>query len=108
MPDHLTMAEVAERLGKSKRWLQQRLADDRRRLDPRLAFHGHIGRTPVWSEEGYRALRSALLAEGVRRAAGDRGGPAETYAGPSLDARASERERAMAEVLAFGARGKRK
>lgn len=57
---YLTLAEVALRLHKSPRWLQARLADDRRKPDPRLQFHSRIGKTPLWTEAQYLALRDAI------------------------------------------------
>jgi hypothetical protein len=63
--DNLTLAEVATRLRKSKRWLQAKLADDRCRppTQRRFQYHARIGRTPVWTEAQYLALRDALKAE---------------------------------------------
>ena len=63
--DNLTLVEVATRLRKSKRWLQAKLADDRRRppTQRRFQYHARIGRTPVWTEAQYLALRDALKAE---------------------------------------------
>jgi hypothetical protein len=66
--EDLTLAEVAARLRKSRRWLQALLAEDKRRRpdDQRYHFHGHIGRTPVWTELQFQALRAAIKAEGAR------------------------------------------
>jgi hypothetical protein len=54
--DNLTLAE---------RWLQAKLADDRCRppTQRRFQYHARIGRTPVWTEAQYLALRDALKAE---------------------------------------------
>lgn len=59
--DDLDMAAVAARLGKSKSWLQYRLAEDRARFEPRLQHHHYIGRSPRWEENEYQALRAALI-----------------------------------------------
>src|SRR5262249_14271240 len=57
----LKIADIAARVRKSERWLQQQLADDRRRpLGPRLQFHDYMGKTPVWNESQAHALVSAL------------------------------------------------
>lgn len=59
--DDFDMTTVAARLGKSKSWLQYRLAEDRERAEPRLQFHHYIGRSPRWDESEYQALRAALI-----------------------------------------------
>jgi hypothetical protein len=61
---------LARRLSHSARWLREILAEDRRdRKPPRLQFHHHIGRKPLWTEAEYQALRSAIIAiEKERRA----------------------------------------
>ena len=60
-PDHMTIDPVAARLGKKRRWLESRLKEDARSETPRLQFHGYIGRTRIWDEKAYQALRSALI-----------------------------------------------
>ena len=60
-PDHMTIDPVAARLGKKRRWLETRLKDDARSEVPRLQFHGYIGRTRIWDEKAYQALRNALI-----------------------------------------------
>jgi predicted DNA-binding transcriptional regulator AlpA len=59
--DDLDMGAVAARLGKSKSWLQYRLAEDRERAEPGLQHHHYIGRSPRWDESEYQALRAALI-----------------------------------------------
>src|SRR5271165_4068230 len=52
-PDDIPLAEVARRLSHSARWLREILAHDRKdRKPPRLQFHHHIGRKPLWTEAG--------------------------------------------------------
>src|SRR5215472_11587111 len=58
----LTLAEVANRLHHSARWVQTRLAEDARSSQPRLQHHHHIGRKPLWTEEEFLMLRCALIA----------------------------------------------
>ncbi len=60
-PDHMTIDPVAARLGRKRRWLQSRLKEDARSETPRLQFHSYIGRTRIWDEKAYQALRSALI-----------------------------------------------
>jgi integrase len=60
-PDDMDLQTVAARLGKSSRWLQAQLAEDRQRLHPRLQYHHRIGRSPRWDERAYQMLRLALL-----------------------------------------------
>ena len=60
-PDHMTVEQVAARLGKKRRWLESRLKDDARSEAPRLQFHGYIGRTRIWDENAYQALRSEIV-----------------------------------------------
>jgi hypothetical protein len=63
-PDEQSQEAVAGRLGKSLRWLQQMLSDDRRRTpsEQRFQFHHHIGRSRRWDENEYQALRAAIIA----------------------------------------------
>jgi hypothetical protein len=58
------LKEVAERLGKSPRWLQQRLAEDARRSpsQQRLQLHHYIGASKRWTEAAYLMLRDAIIA----------------------------------------------
>jgi hypothetical protein len=56
-PDEQTAAEVSARLGKSVRWLQDRLQHD-----PSLHFHHYLGRTRRWDEAEFQQLRTALRA----------------------------------------------
>lgn len=68
-PDDLTLDQVAARLGKSRRWLQTRLADDgRRQLSQQVLQHHHyIGRSPRWTENEYLALRAAIIVEDTEK-----------------------------------------
>jgi hypothetical protein len=67
-PGDLTEQHVADRLGKSKRWLQQWLLADSRRPDvARGQFHHYVGASKRWTEEGYQALRTAILSASVER-----------------------------------------
>lgn len=62
-PDEQSLLTVANRLGKSRSWLQGLLTEDRRRKDgPRLQFHHHIGRSPRWTEVEFQRLRAAVIA----------------------------------------------
>jgi hypothetical protein len=72
MEEDLTLAEVAVRLHKSARWLRDELKNDRdrarrERAEPRLQHHHHIGRTPLWTEGEFLALKAALIAQEKRR-----------------------------------------
>ena len=60
-PDHMTVVQVAARLGKSRSWLERRLGDDARSETPRFQFHSYIGRTRIWDENAYQALRNAIV-----------------------------------------------
>lgn len=62
--DHLTIPEVAAKLGRKRRWLESRLAEDLRKApaERRLQFHSYIGRSRTWDEHAYRALRDAIVA----------------------------------------------
>jgi hypothetical protein len=98
----LTIEVVAARLHKSKRWLQTRLAEDRRRPDPRLQFQTYIGKTPLWTESRYLALRGALEAESKK--GGDQASLSSsgTASGTSTALSTSrDAESAFARVLAF-------
>ena len=62
--DHLTIPEVAAKLGRKRRLLESRLAEDARKApaERRLQFHSYIGRSRIWDEHAYRALRAAVVA----------------------------------------------
>src|SRR5262249_55988618 len=64
-PDDLALAVVAARLGRSIRWLQNRLADDARKplSEQKLQLHHYVGRSPRWTESEDQALRAAIIAE---------------------------------------------
>jgi hypothetical protein len=67
----LTEQDVADRLGKSKRWVQQWLYDDVRREEgPRGQFHYFVGASKRWTEESYQALRAAILSSSAERRRG--------------------------------------
>lgn len=55
--DDIDITAAAERLGKSRRWLEMRLASD-----ARLQFHHYIGRSRRWDESEFQALRRAIIA----------------------------------------------
>src|SRR5262245_50727534 len=71
MTADLTMADVVARIGgkKSVRWLQGRLAEDARRPleKQRLQYHHYVGRTPLWTEAEFLALRQAIVAEDTEK-----------------------------------------
>lgn len=59
------LAEVAQRLRHSARWLREKLKYDRdHRRPPRLQFHHRYGRKKLWTEAEYQALRAAIIAIG--------------------------------------------
>lgn len=96
--DDLTLKEVAQRLGKSPRWLQQRLADDARRppSEQRLQVHHYVGASKRWSEGSYQVLRATLIETdtGKRK----KTAPVMSWAPPASSA---EVQRALEEVLAW-------
>lgn len=59
----LTIETVADRLDRSVRWLQTRLAED-----DSLRVHHYNGRSPRWDEEEFLNLRSALRGADARKA----------------------------------------
>lgn len=63
--DDLSLEEVANRLGKSTRWLHGRLAEDARRQpsEQRLQHHHYVGASPRWTEAAYIVLRDAIISE---------------------------------------------
>ena len=105
--EDLTLAEVAARLRKSKRWLQSLLAEDKRRRpdEQRFHFHGDIGRTPVWTEPQFQLLRAAVKVASAKESDGQPGLRSSnataigTFTGPSSR---RDAESAFAEVLATG------
>ena len=60
--DHMSIAEVAARLGKSRSWLDDRLRADAASESPCLQVHSYIGRSRIWDEAAYQALRAAIIA----------------------------------------------
>jgi hypothetical protein len=71
--EDLTLAQAAARFDKSARWLQTLLAEDLRKpeADRRLQFHDYIGRSPVWTETQFQALRVAIKAHSAARKAAE-------------------------------------
>lgn len=65
LPDDMPLAEVAARLGKSRRWLEGRLAEDGRKRpgQQRLQHHHYVGASRRWDESEYQALREAIWQE---------------------------------------------
>ena len=57
----LTEQDVADALGKSRRWVQQWLADDARSASPCGQFHHYIGASRRWTEQNFQKLREAVL-----------------------------------------------
>lgn len=102
----LTIVEVATRIGgKSKRWLQSRLADDARRPPDRqrLQHHHYVGRTPLWTEAEFQALRQAIIEEDTekRRPRGSKSSN-ETVSGTSTGLRVlRDAQSALERVLAL-------
>ena len=102
-PDDMDMATVSARLGKSARWLQRRLAEDRRRPpnEQILQHHHYIGRSPRWHEAEYQALRQAIEMADTpahRPVRSDRARNAISTELPAL----MDAEAAVAKVLAYG------
>lgn len=95
-PDAISIDVVAARLGKTRRWLQDKLREDNRRprAERRLQFHDKIGRDPQWTEEGYQALQAALTAPPVRR-------QIQPAAGTVIPSTPRERQAAFDEVMSF-------
>src|SRR5579859_5751322 len=67
--DYLRYEEVAARLGKSVRWLQNLLTEDDRRPPGarRFHFHDYVGRTRTWTESQFQSLVSAINAAARER-----------------------------------------
>jgi len=58
-PDFMKISEVADRLGMSRRWLETRLKTDENG-ECVLQFHKYMGRSKVWEENDYQALKEAV------------------------------------------------
>ncbi|MBO9457923.1 hypothetical protein [Labrenzia sp. R5_0] len=65
LPIYFNVQEVAERLRKSKRWLEGVLAEDKRRRPSEQLFQFHLrhGRTKVWTPEALTKLQAAVARE---------------------------------------------
>ena len=102
-PDEQSLQTAAGRLGKSARWLQSQLAEDRRRpAGQRLQFHHFMGRSPRWSEAEFQKLRAAL--HDVGREKNDLAFRADRVSRPVsslLGNRAEEADQALAHVMNF-------
>jgi len=57
----LSEIDVAERLGKSRRWVQCWISEDSRKPNPVGQFHHYVGASKRWSEEAFQALRTAII-----------------------------------------------
>ncbi len=101
--EDLDMAAVAGRLGKSVRWLRQKLADDARKplADQRFQVHHYIGRDRRWTETTYLALRAAIIAADTadRRLPGSSSATATGTFQPAFESRTVES--ASARVQAY-------
>lgn len=63
--EELTPDVIYERLGKKLRWLQQFMAEDRRREYPRLTYGVHyhrVGASLRWTEMEYQNFRNVVAA----------------------------------------------
>lgn len=88
---------VADRLGKSVRWVWYKLKEQR------FQFHHYMGRTPLWTEDEFQRLRLALItAENEKRGHRDyrsrRATDSGTLSAPSGSMAAQS---ALEKVLAF-------
>jgi len=67
--DDLGIRDVANRLGKSLRWVQGKISAD---AEPSFRFHHYIGRTPRWDENEFQQLRQALIEYGEAKRGGEK------------------------------------
>src|SRR5690242_12385581 len=77
--DDLTLDEAATLLHKSRRWLQWQLREDREHAKrtgtkPKLQHHHRIGRTRLWTEGEFLALKAALITQEKEKEERERSG----------------------------------
>jgi hypothetical protein len=67
--DDMDINDVAQRLGKSPRWLVGKLTEDTRRPPHLRKFQHHfwLGASKRWDEERYQRLKAALIADSEKR-----------------------------------------
>lgn len=112
LPIYFNAEEVAERLRKSKRWLEGVLAEDKRRRPSEQLFQFHLrhGRTKVWTPEALTKLQAAVARESEPGGAlaGSPRSTVKAYGTVTVPSGLADAQSALEQVLAFQSDGRRK